>query len=278
MATDTISNTIENVIEKALQWGLSQVGKATGNSIWGIAYPQWVGTGYHWCGGFVVAAYKQFGVDLMKCTWFFYTPYIRTFAIRIGAWKTSGPNRGDLPLYDWQLDGVIDHVGMAVPDPSSAQYRAVEGNTSPGTAGSQSAGGGCWVRYRNRRDIAGWVDIRVLLAYMIRNGLWNGQASGTVGLPSISKPPVVVDSSVEEETVKGAFYKKDSNTVVYMLFNEVSGFVSEFGAGTNNGKMSGAYVNPLATNWGTGSWPEITKSHADAIKRDLAKVREGVGA
>lgn len=186
----SIDNTIDEAINRAMAWMRGQVGKATGNSVWAIAYPQWVGKGYHWCGGFQVAAYKTVGIDLMKCAWWFYTPYIRNFAIKIGAWKTSGPEYGDQPLFDWQRDGVIDHVGAAWPDPNSSQYRSVEGNTSRGTAGSQSAGGGCWVRYRNRRDIAGWVDMRKVLRYMYANGLWNGTLTGstTTTTPSVSNP------------------------------------------------------------------------------------------
>ena len=172
MATSPNDPRITKAINTATAWAKSQVGKATGNSIWAIAYPQWVGTGYHWCGGFVVAAYKQAGVPLMDAAWFFYTPYIKNLARKIGAWKTSGGNYGDLPLYDWQGDGVIDHVGISLPDPNSSQYRAVEGNTSRGNVGSQSAGGGCWIRYRPRTTISGWVDTRVLLAWMIDTGKW----------------------------------------------------------------------------------------------------------
>lgn len=72
--------------------------------------------------------------------------------------------------------------------------------------------------------------------------------------------------------MRGCYYN-DGKTRTYMLFNEVSGFVSEFSAGTDRGPMAGSYVNPIATNWRTGSWPEITKSHATRLKADLALVR-----
>ena len=122
----------------------------------------------------------------MKCAWWFYTPYILNFAKKIGAWKTSGNQYGDNVLFDWSLDGVIDHVGAAYPDPSASAFRSVEGNTSRGTAGSQSNGGGAWVRYRTKPTLRGWVDMRTVLAWMIDTGKWK---PGTAPITS-SKPHV----------------------------------------------------------------------------------------
>ena len=177
MATNKNDPRILAAINKAMSWQLSQVGKANSRSVWSIAYPQWTNTGYAWCGGFQVAAFKQAGVDLMKCCWWFYTPYIKNFAQKIGAWKTSGQNYGDNVLFDWSLDGVIDHVGAAYPDPNAASFRSVEGNTSRGTAGSQSNGGGAWVRYRSKPALRGWVDMRAVLAWMIDTGKWKPGAA-----------------------------------------------------------------------------------------------------
>ena len=178
MATSLTDPRILKAIDVAMKWQLSQVGKANARSVWALAYPQWTKTGYAWCGGFQVAAYKQAGVDLMRCAWWFYTPYIKNFAQKIGAWKTRGQNFGDNVLFDWSLDGVIDHVGAAYPDPNASAFRSVEGNTSPGTAGSQSNGGGAWVRYRTKPTLRGWVDMRRVLAWMIDTGKWDGKVSG----------------------------------------------------------------------------------------------------
>lgn len=184
MATSPNDPRIIKALDVAMSWARGQVGKASGNSVWAIAYPQWVGSGYAWCGGFQAAALKQAGVDLLKCAWWFYTPYIKNFAVSIGAWKTSGQNYGDQPLFDWQLDGVIDHVGAAWPDPNNTAFRCVEGNTSPGTSGSQSNGGGCWVRYRTKPTLRGWVDMRKVLAWMLDNGKWDGKVKSITTTPS----------------------------------------------------------------------------------------------
>lgn len=185
MATSRNDPRISAAIEQAMQWERSMVSKASARSVWAIAYPQWTNTGYAWCGGFQVAAFLQAGVDLRKCAWWFYTPYIKTFARSIGAWKTSGGDYGDQVLFDWRGEGVIDHVGMSWPDAGASLYRSVEGNTSQGVSGSQSNGGGAWVRYRSRSSIAGWVDIRTVLAWMIDAGKWDGRVSGA-SLPPAS--------------------------------------------------------------------------------------------
>ena len=259
-----------------MAWEKSQVGKATARSVWAIAYPQWTNSGYAWCGGFQVAAYKQAGVNLLDCCWWFYTPYVKNFAQKIGAWKTSNPNYGDMPEFDWTLDGVIDHIGAAWPDPNAASYRSVEGNTSPGTAGSQSNGGGAWVRYRTQPSLRGWVDMRVVLAWMIDTGKWDGKVTGKPAINTPTSTPETPVTTQEEEEMKGLTYTKDAGkTRIYMLFNEVSGFYSEFGSGTGKGSMGGEYINPLAQNWKTGSWPTVTEGHAAALKRSLDAVRVG---
>lgn len=210
MATSPSDPRITAAINAAMAWMKTQTNKATGDTIWRIAYPQWVGSGYHWCGGFPVAAYKLQGIDLMKNAWWFYTPYIKTFAKRIGAYKTSGQKYGDQPLYDWEGDGVIDHVGNAWPDVQSANFRNIEGNTSPGNAGSQSAGGGCYVRYRQRSVIDGWVDMRKVLAHMIDKGLWDGklkQSSSTAKNPKPKKPAkLIVDNWWGRKTTEALQY------------------------------------------------------------------------
>lgn len=170
---------IEEAINVAMAAAYSALGQDSAwadREVWGTVYPQ--GRGWAWCGGFVVWAYRHAGVDLMRCRWWFYTPNIANFAREIGAWKTDGGQYGDNVLFEWHGDGVIDHVGLSNPDWSSDLYRSIEGNTSRGTYGSQDNGGGVWERYRSWDDIAGWVDMRTVLAWMIDNGLWDGNVSG----------------------------------------------------------------------------------------------------
>ena len=60
--------------------------------------------------------------------------------------------RGDAICFDWGSgDGRHDHIGLIRrrPNPATLNVQTVEGNTSPGTSGSQDDGGGLWLRTRN---------------------------------------------------------------------------------------------------------------------------------
>lgn len=85
-----------------------------------------------------------------------------------------------------------------------------------------------------------------------------------------AKPATPEPQEEDEEDdmgMKGAHYKRN-NKSVFLLFNEVSGFYVE-----HSGVDGRTYNNPIAQNWGTGSWPEITESHATVIKRSLDAIR-----
>lgn len=81
---------------------------------------------------------------------------------------------GDLVMYDWQgaHAGNADHVGIFEYwiDRSSGIFSAIEGNTSSGSAGSQSAGNGVWRRSRNTSVVPGAV-----------RPAWNGKPAATAG-------------------------------------------------------------------------------------------------
>lgn len=55
---------------------------------------------------------------------------------------------GDLICFDWDGDGLADHVGLVEAN-YGAWVQTIEGNTSSGAAGSQGNGGGVWRRTRD---------------------------------------------------------------------------------------------------------------------------------
>lgn len=161
---------------------------------------------------------------------------------------------GDLVFFDWEPGTGIDHVGLCELNLGERGLQCIEGNTSGTWAGSQSHGGGVYRRVRN------WTYIH------------------SVARPFYSYKKDPVKQTVrkdEEEMIRGFFYKAGSNWFIYVLFNPVSGWYSKFSNGKGRGRMDGNYVNPIARNWETKSWPLITKAHAEAIMRDLDKVRKG---
>lgn len=65
--------------------------------------------------------------------------------------KTSA-QPGDIVFFDWDGDTVSDHTGI-VESYNGSTWTCIEGNTSPGTSGSQSNGGGVYRRTRYASDI-----------------------------------------------------------------------------------------------------------------------------
>lgn len=57
--------------------------------------------------------------------------------------------RGDVVLFDWDRDGLTDHVGIVEANLGDGWLQTIEGNTSPSNAGSQSAGNGVYRRQRS---------------------------------------------------------------------------------------------------------------------------------
>ena len=84
---------------------------------------------------------------------FAYVPYGINAARDAGRLVSSSSARpGDLVCFDWDGDEVADHVGLVEANYGS-WVQTIEGNTSSGSGGSQSNGGGV---YRRSRD---WDDV-----------------------------------------------------------------------------------------------------------------------
>ena len=60
---------------------------------------------------------------------------------------------GDLICFDWDGDGVADHIGFVIQYRGRGVYDTIEGNTSSGWGGSQSNGGGVYQRVRDVEDV-----------------------------------------------------------------------------------------------------------------------------
>lgn len=76
----------------------------------------------------------------------------------------------------------------------------------------------------------------------------------------------------------GFVYKvKDTkNTYTYLILNNHSGFVTEFGNGTEAGRMPSEYLNGMIEAFGISGFEEITPGHAATLKQDCVKIRSSV--
>ena len=96
-----------------------------GKTVSGAAYP--------WCMAFVQWVFNQTGMKL---------PYLTASCSALLSWYQKNqpasvvktPQPGDIIIYNFSHTGIVESVG-------SGTVTAIEGNTSPGTTGSQSNGG-----------------------------------------------------------------------------------------------------------------------------------------
>lgn len=117
-------------------------------------------TGYDWygaagvayCAMFVSWVYAQCPNDSIPGGYFAYVPYgINNAGDAVINKCDIEP--GDLICFDWNDDGVADHVGIAATRFVGNTISTIEGNTSPGNAGSQGNGGGVYERLRYADDV-----------------------------------------------------------------------------------------------------------------------------
>jgi hypothetical protein len=142
--------------EEALQAAIGQIGYVEGPKN-ANKYGSWYGQpNTYWCAHFVTWCYEVGAggsSSFAKGSYYSYVPYIVSDARngRHGLSITGTPKPGDLVCYDWGFDGTFDHVGI-FSQGSATSWEAIEGNTSPGSGGSQSNGGGVYRRSRSSAD------------------------------------------------------------------------------------------------------------------------------
>lgn len=146
---------------KALAWAASQIGYTRWDdpeegSLYGRWYSKKHGAYYGTTGVPFCAMFASWcltdddGASVIPGGDFAYVPYGINAAARAGQLVSPMTQAapGDLVCFDWDGDGLADHVGLV-----EANYggwiQTIEGNTSSGAAGSQSNGGGVWRRTRD---------------------------------------------------------------------------------------------------------------------------------
>jgi len=127
-----------------------------------VPFSEWYGVIGPWCAMFVTWCYVESGsTAFVRSRDYAYVPTIVADARagRNNLTVTNDPQPGDLVCYDWNHDGVADHVGLfnawiSRPD---GTFKAVEGNTS---VGNDSNGGEVMLRSdRKRADVLQFVHV-----------------------------------------------------------------------------------------------------------------------
>lgn len=124
-----------------------------------ISYSTWYGITGPWCAMFVSWCYVQAGSKAFaRGAHYAYVPYIvhDARAGLNGLAITQNPKPGDLVCYDWDKDGIADHVGLFEKAGAGGAFTAIEGNTA---IGNDSNGGEVMRRDRNRTQVQAFVHV-----------------------------------------------------------------------------------------------------------------------
>jgi hypothetical protein len=127
----------------------------------GNMFGAWYGMNYEpWCAMFVTYCFEMSGdsPSFAKGSKYSYVPYVvqDARAGRNGLATTSSPVPGDLVCYDWQRDGVFDHIGF-FESGTTFSWKAIEGNTST----SNNSNGGQVMRRSRAASDGNVVFVRV---------------------------------------------------------------------------------------------------------------------
>lgn len=136
------------MLEKARsQLGLLETG-TNGGVI--LKYPNYFGRGSEaWCADFVSWVSQHSGGKMNNP----YCPSVVNELKASGNWKgTSNPQPGDLVLFDWDDDGVSDHIGIVEKVNADGSLTTLEGNTSKPGGGQD----GVWRKTRYVSDVLGF--------------------------------------------------------------------------------------------------------------------------
>lgn len=125
-------------------------------------FSKWYGIIGPWCAMFVTYCYTEAGSKAFKRgeRWA-YCPYMVSAARAQRNNLTVVPADrvvpGDIAMFDWQGDGVSDHVGIVVTSPTrKGAFTCVEGNTS---TSSNSDGGQVMVRDRKTSQVVCFIRV-----------------------------------------------------------------------------------------------------------------------
>lgn len=118
---------------------------------------------FAWCAAFVFWCCKQGGLDLSKELkgYAAYVPGWQDWAELNGEWhdtseKSFTPQKGDIVCYDWDDDGLPDHIGIVLSYDGGSYIQAAEGNTSSVSDGN---GDQTSIRSRHWDSLCGFIRV-----------------------------------------------------------------------------------------------------------------------
>lgn len=107
------------------------------------------GDDYPWCMAFVQWCYKTAGIDL-PCKTASCSGLLDWYRKNSPECVVQDPQPGDIAIYDFGHTGIVKSV-------DGNGITAIEGNTSAGTSGSQSNGGGVFEKRRGKDSVVAYI-------------------------------------------------------------------------------------------------------------------------
>ena len=123
-------------VQRLIKWAEDQIGTAerpagSNNVVYNTRFygREVSGSQYPWCCTFVWDAFRETGLSALFAGGALtaFCPYVMGWAISHGQWVTGKYEAGDLPLFDWNGDGVADHIGICTGTAGTA-LTTIEGN------------------------------------------------------------------------------------------------------------------------------------------------------
>lgn len=137
--------------ERVLSYARAELGKTespAGSNR--TPYGKWFGLdGNPWCMMFVMWVFSQAGMPL-PCKTASCSALLNWYRKSRPASVVKTPAAGDIVIYNFGHTGIVESVG-------SGTITAIEGNTSPGTSGSQSNGGMVCRRTRQTYTVTAYI-------------------------------------------------------------------------------------------------------------------------
>lgn len=150
-----IADVLRSRTGRALALAARQVGYVEGADN-ANKFGEWYGMNHvAWCAEFVSYIFEHSGLK-------FHYAYV-PFALRDAKTGSNGlryharPKRGYAVCFDWEGNGVADHIGIVTSVNKDGSVNTIEGNTSPADF---SNGGMVMRRTRYPSQIAGYIEVR----------------------------------------------------------------------------------------------------------------------
>lgn len=142
---------------------------------------------------------------------------------------------GDIVIFDWTGNGSGDHTGFVEAN-RGTYLQTIEGNTSSGTAGSQSAGNGVWRRTR------AWGSVKAIIRPQ-----YDGTA--TVVTASVSTPTRIAEDGLWGADTTGLLQTRAGTPVDREIWHQWPGNKSRLAGVTGSFRYDYTGLGSPAIKW-----------------------------